>query len=138
MANPFGRNIPDAALSAAPFALPAAASSSTQSAAIDLGPGQKPENVQLELAIPALSATIAPNATTVTLTIESSTTSNFAAISRTLASVILTGASGAGVPASSLAAPLPPDSERFVRGKVSFGSGATTGAALSATCGLRT
>ena len=61
MANEFARNIQDASLNPATFALPAAASTSTTSAVIDFGTDVfKTGMAELDLAIPALSTTIAP------------------------------------------------------------------------------
>lgn len=132
--NVFARKLQDALVDPAAFALPASASSSTQSAAIDLGADEvKPDTVELELSVPALSSTIVPDTRTVTLIVESSTTSNFAAIARTLASKTLTGAGGAGIAASKLRARLPSDCERYVRFKVTFGASTTDGSAKSAT-----
>jgi hypothetical protein len=135
MSHEFARNIQDASLNPAAFTLPAAASTSTTSAVIDLGTdAYKPENIELDLAIPALSTTIVPDASTVTAIIETSTTSNFAAVDATIFSKILTGAGGAGVGAqTALRARLPSNSARYVRAKITFGSSTTTAAAVSAT-----
>lgn len=138
MAYEFSRNIQDASLNPAAFALPAAASSSTTSAAIDLGPDTfKPEKLELELSVPALSTTIAPDTRTVTLIFETSTTSNFSAIARTILSTITTGAGGAGIGATKTRCRVPSDCERYVRAKVTFGASTTDGSALSATATLR-
>lgn len=51
-------------------ALPTADGTVT-SADIDLGTGIKPENVELEITIPALTATELPNADTLTITLQS-------------------------------------------------------------------
>jgi hypothetical protein len=135
MSNEFARKIQDASLNPVAFALPAAASSSTQSAVIDLGADTyKPENIELDLAIPALSTTIAPDTRTVTAIIETSTTSNFAAIDATIFSRILTGAGGAGIGAQdALRCRLPSNCARYVRAKVTFGASTTDGSAVSAT-----
>lgn len=135
MANEFARNIQDASLNPAAFALPAAASSSTTSAVIDLGTDTyKPANVELDLAIPALNTTIAPDTRTVTAIIETSTTSNFAAVDATIFSRILTGAGGAGIGAQTgLRCRLPSNSARYVRAKITFGASTTDGSAVSAT-----
>src|SRR5882724_8847596 len=100
MPAPFARNIQDASLNPAAFALPSAASTSTTSAVIDLGTDAvKGERIELNLTVPALSTVIVPDTRTVTYIIETSTTSNFAAIAATLLSVVATGAGGAGVAA---------------------------------------
>ena len=129
------RSIQDVSLNPAAFALPAAASSSTTSAVIDLGTDVfKPENMELDLAIPALSTTIAPDTRTVTAIIETSTTSNFAAVDATIFSRILTGAGGAGIAAqTTLKCRLPVNCARYVRAKVTFGASTTDGSAVSAT-----
>lgn len=138
MPNEFARNIQDASLNPATFTLPASASSSTQSAAIDFGADVlKPGNVELELSIPALNATIAPDTRTVTVIWETSTTSNFAAVARTIYSKVLTGAGGTGIAASLHRCRLPSDCERYVRAKVTFGASTTDGSAVSGTATLR-
>lgn len=134
MANEFARNIQDASLNPATFALPSAASTSTTSAVIDVGTDTyKPENIEFDLAIPALSDTIIPNTKTVTAIIETSTTSVFTAVDATIFSRVLTGA-GSGVAAqTSLRCRLPSNSARYVRAKVTFGANTTDGSAVSAT-----
>lgn len=135
MANEFARNQQDASLNPVTFALPAAASTSTTSAVIDFGLDTvKPSNLELDLAIPALSTTIAPDTRTVTAIIETSTTSNFAAVDATIFSRILTGAGGAGIAAQTgLRCRLPSNCARYVRAKITFGASTTDGSAVSAT-----
>jgi hypothetical protein len=134
----FSRNIQDAAVNPAAFALPAAAGASTNSAEIDFGPDAlKPENVELELSVPALTTVIVPDTKTVTYIVETSTTSNFAAIDQTLLSEVQTGAAAAGVGAFLKRVRLPSDCARYVRFKVTFGAGTTTGAAVNATGTVR-
>lgn len=135
MANEFARNIQDASLNPAAFALPAAASSTTTSAVIDFGlDTTKPANLELDLAIPALNATIAPDTRTVTAIIETSTTSNFAAVDSTIFSKILTGSGGTGIPAQTgLRCRVPSNCPRYVRAKITFGASTTDGSAVSAT-----
>lgn len=139
MANEFARNIQDASLNPAAFALPAAASTSTQSAVIDLGTDAvKPANIELDLAIPALSTTIAPDTRTVTAIIETSTTSVFTAVDTTIFSKILTGAGGAGIGAQTgLRCRIPSNSARYVRAKITFGASTTDASAVSATLTAR-
>ncbi len=133
----FTRNTKDFAVSPAAFALPASASSSTNSTNIDLetaaGNNVRPENIELELSVPALSATIVPDTRTVTYIIESSTTSNFAAVSQTLYSETFTASGGTGIAATVKSVRLPANCARYVRFKVTFGASTTTGAALNAT-----
>lgn len=132
------RNIQDKAVNPVAFALPAAASTSTNSTAIDFGTDvTKPEELELELSVPALSTTIVPDTRTVTYIIETSTTSNFAAIDQTLMSEVQTGASSAGVGAFLKRVRLPSNCARYVRFKITFGASTTTGAAVSATGTVR-
>lgn len=141
MSNEFARNVQDKAVNPAAFALPSSASSSTNSTAIDLGTAAgnnfRPEAVELELSVPALSTTIVPDTRTVTYIVESSTTSNFAAIDQTLMSETATGAGGAGVGAFLKRVRLPSNCARYVRFKVTFGASTTTGAAVNATGTVR-
>lgn len=141
MAFEFSRNVQDKAVNPAAFALPSSASSSTTSAGIDLGTAAgnnfRPEGIELELSVPALNATIVPDTRTVTYIIESSTTSNFAAIDQTLLSEVQTGASSAGVGAFLKRVRLPSNCARYVRFKVTFGASTTTGAAVNATGTVR-
>jgi hypothetical protein len=128
------RNLQDAKVNPAAFLLPAAASTSTQSTGIDLGAeAYKPEAIELELAVPALSTTIAPDTRTATYIIETSTTSNFAAIDQTLYSEVFTGAGAAGIGAKTKRVRLPSNCARYVRAKVTFGASMTDGSAVSAT-----
>lgn len=139
MANEFARNIQDVSLNPAAFALPNAASSSTTSSAVDIGADVwDTERIELDLAIPALSTTIAPDTRTVTAIIETSTTSNFSAIDATIFTRILTGAGGTGIPAQNgLRCRLPSNCARYVRAKVTFGASTTDGSAVSATLSVR-
>jgi hypothetical protein len=131
----FARNIQDASLNPATFALPASASTSTTSAVIDLGTDvYKTERLELDLLIPALSTTIAPDTRTVTAIIETSTTSVFTAVDATIFSKILTGAGGAGIGIqNSLRCRVPSNCAQYVRAKVTFGASTTDGSAVSAT-----
>lgn len=139
MANELARNIQDASLNPAAFALPAAASSATHSAILDIGGDTYDiERLELDIALPALTTTIVPDGDTVTVSIETSTSSSFASVDCTIFSRILTGAGGAGIPAQAgLRARLPSNSARYVRATVTFGASTTTGAAVSATFTLR-
>lgn len=134
MANEFARNLQDASISPAAFALPAAASSSTTSAVVDLGVlTVTPEEIEVELSVPALSTTIAPDTRTITYIIETSTTSNFAAISQTLLTPAVAGAGGVGVAAFLSRVRLPSNCARYLRFKVTFGASTTDGSAVNAT-----
>jgi hypothetical protein len=129
------RSIQDVSLNPAAFALPASASTSTTSAVIDFGADSfRPESIELDLAIPALSTTIAPDTRTVTAIIETSTTSVFTAVDTTIFSKILTGAGAAGIAAqTALKCRLPSNCARYVRAKITFGASTTDGSAVSAT-----
>lgn len=135
----FARNLQDLAVNPVAFALPAAASTSTNSTAIDLGvaSGDAPENIELELSVPALSTTIAPDTRTVTYIIETSTTSNFAAIDQTLMQEVGTGAGAAGIGAFLKRVRIPSNCARYIRFKITFGASTTTGAAVNATGTVR-
>lgn len=137
MANEFARNIVDANFSTT-FALPASASSSTnQTSGFDLGADTyKPENVEMELSVPALSTTIAPDTRTVTYIIESSAASNFGTISQTIYTGTFTGAGGAGIGAQVIRVRIPSNCARYIRSKVTFGASTTDGSAVSATSRL--
>lgn len=133
----FSRNVTDKAVNPVAFALPAAASTSTVSTGVDLGTAAgnnfRDGNVEFELSVPALSTTIVPDTRTVTYVVESSSTSNFAAIDQTLMAEVQTGAGAAGVGAFLKRVRLPSNCARYVRFKVTFGASTTTGAAVSAT-----
>jgi len=138
MANELSRNIQDVLVNPVAFALPSAASTSTNSTSIDFGTDvHKTETLELELSVPALSTTIVPDTRTVTYLIESSTTSNFSAVDQTLFTETKTGAGGAGVAALLRRVRLPSDCARYVRFKVTFGASTTTGAAVNATGTVR-
>lgn len=132
----FMRNIQDRDLLAS-FALPAAASSNTTSAGVDTGPrsyaGVLPDGIEAVVRTPALSVTIVPNASTVTLTVEQSDDPAFGSGVDVLATKVLTGAAGAGVAADEVRFVVSPHAKRYLRGKVAFGASTTTGAALNGT-----
>jgi len=137
MANEFSRNVVDSNLDDQ-FALPASASSSTNSAVIDLGAdAYKGENYEVSLSVGALSSTIVPDTRTVTYIIESSTTSAFSTVDRTVFTESYTASGGTGVSAKDIRVRLPSDCARYIRGKVTFGASTTTGAAVAATIALR-
>ena len=138
MANEYALNLQDASLNPVALALPNAASTTVSGAAIDMGADTfKPANVELDLAIPALSTTIAPDTRTFTLSFQTSTTSDFSTVARTIGSKILTGAGGAGIAATSLRVRLPSNCERYVRCQVVSGASTTDASALNATVTVR-
>lgn len=141
MANEFARNRQDANINPATFALPTtiASAGSKTSAAVDLGADTvKSECFEVELSVPALTDTMAPAASTagVTYSIESSTTSTFAAVARTIVSKNLVG-TGSGVAATVLRTRVPSDCERYIRARVLLGTTATDASTLAATLTLR-
>lgn len=141
MANELARNIQDASLNPATFALPTTllAAGSKQSAAIDLGADTfKPENIELEILIPTLSATIAPAASTggVTYAIESGTTSTFTTATRIIGSITIAG-SASGVAQTALRVRVPSDCERYVRARVTLATTCTDASAVSGTFTIR-
>lgn len=127
------RNIKDAAY-VKTWALPASASTSTNSAILDIGAAAfKSEEIEAEISIPALNATIAPDTRTVTLIIDSSTSSSIASVTQNLVTKVFTGAGGAGIGAQSLRVRLPSNCSRYLRATVTFGASTTDGSAVSAT-----
>lgn len=139
MPNQVQRNVQDALFAVADFALPAAASTSTTSAVIDLGADAwKTPQIDFLLTIPVLSTTIAPDTRTVTAIVETSTTSIFTAVDATIFSRILTGAGGVGIGAqTALTCRAPANCARYVRAKVTFGASTTDGSAVSASFSAR-
>lgn len=137
MANEFARNIQDASLNPVALALPSAASTTVTGAAVNLGTDTvKPETFAIRVDVPALSDTILPSTRTMTIIVETSTTSNFAAVDREIHRKVLTGA-GAGWVATVHNLRVPPDCERYVRLKITSGASTTDASAVSATLTLR-
>ncbi len=96
-------------------ALPAAAATN-YSDAIDLGdqaPGLKLKSWQIEVAIPALPSLV--DAKTYTGTLQDSADNSTFADLAPLAPIVLTGAGGAGVAATTKLFPLPKDIRRYLR-----------------------
>jgi len=140
MANEFARNLQDANLNPATFTLPAAASTSTYSATIDLGADTvKPDNVEFELSVPALTTTMNTGTATagVTYIIETSTTSVFTAVASVIRSKNFAGDTTTALAAKLIRARLPSDCERYVRGKVTFGTTTADASTLAATLTVR-
>lgn len=136
MPNENSRNIQDVLVNPVPFAM-GAASASTNSTAIDLGADvYKPENIEFELSIPALATGIIPDASVVSLILETSTVSNFASIEQTLTENV-TGAGGVGIPATTARFRIASDCPRYVRFKTTRGAGGTTAAGVNATGTVR-
>jgi len=136
MPNENSRNIQDVLVNPVPFAM-GAASASTNSTAIDLGADvHKPESIEFELSIPALATGIIPDASVVSLILETSSASNFATIDQTLTKNV-TGAGGVGIPATTVRFRIPSDCPRYVRFKTTRGAGGTTAAGVNATGTVR-
>jgi len=136
MANEFARNIQDASINPVAFAM-GAASASTTSTAIDLGLDTfKNEAMEFELSTPALATGIIPDASVLSLILETSTTSNFAAIVGTYTETI-TGAGGAGVAAKVARFRVPSNCPQYVRFRTTRGAGGTTAAGVNATGSVR-
>lgn len=137
MPNIYGHQAIDATLSPAAFVLPAAASTSVTSAAIDFGTDvYKIGRMELNLTLPTLSTTIAPDTRTVTVIVETSTTSVFTAVLMSQ-SYILTGAGGAGITGADYLFRVPSNAPRYARFKITFGASTTDGSAVSATGTVR-
>lgn len=133
----YSRNIQDASLNPAAFALNNGAGS-TNSASVDLGTDvNKPEAVEVELSVPALNTTMVPDTRTVVYLIESSTTLNFSAVDQTILTATATGAGGAGVGALLKRVRLPSNCARYLRGKVTMGGTTGDASSINATLSLR-
>lgn len=131
------RYLQDALVNPDAFALPSAAGS-TQSSGIDLGAEAfKPEEIELDLTVPALNTTMVPDTRTVTYIIETSTTSNFAAIDQTLLTATATGAGGAGVGAFNKRVRLPSNCARYARAKITTGASTGDCSSIEATLSAR-
>jgi hypothetical protein len=139
MSNKFSPNVTDKAVNPVPFAM-GAASASTTSTAIDLetvGTGSfRDGNIEFELSIPALATGVIPDASVVSLILETSTASNFATITGTYTETV-TGAGGVGIAATAARFRIPSDCPRYVRFKTTRGAGGTTAAAVNATGNVR-
>lgn len=141
MAAEFARNIQDASLNPATFALPTtiALSKATLSAAVDIGADVFKSGLhEVALSVPALSDTIAPAASTagVTYEIVASASSTLSPITRTIGSKNYVG-TGSGVAATVLRARVPSDCERYVGARVYLGTTCTDASALAGTLTLR-
>jgi hypothetical protein len=114
-------------------ALPAAASTTVDGAALDLGHGSFGDfvaQVEFKLSAPAVNATMAPDTRTFTYSIIHSDNADLSSPTVLYASVIVqTGAGGVGAAAASHTCRLPVDVKRYVGARVV--SGASTGDASS-------
>lgn len=123
-------------------ALPASASATVNSTALDLGdvvsgiPYATTETVNLQVLAPALSTTILPDTRIMTYTIaDSANNSSFTAIG-TLAAQVQTGAASAGAAAATYTFKLPPNTRRYVRLQITSGPSTTDASATTATLQL--
>ena len=114
-------------------ALPAAASTTVDGAALDLGHGSFGDfvaNAEFKLSAPALNATMAPDTRTFTYSIIHSDNADLSSPSVLYASVLVqTGAGGAGAAGASFTCRLPVDVKRYVGARIV--SGVSTGDASS-------
>jgi hypothetical protein len=136
MPNENSRNVQDVLVSPVAFAM-GAASASTNSTSIDLGADvHKSETIEFELSIPALATGIIPDASVVSLILETSATSIFTAVIGTYTETV-TGAGGVGVGATIARFRVPSTCPRYVRFKTTRGAGGTTAAGVNATGTVR-
>ncbi len=141
MANEFARNIQDASLNPATFALPTTLllAGAKSSAAVDLGADvYKPEDFEVELSIPTLNSTMMPAGATagVIYRIESSAAANFSPVARVIVSKTIAG-SASGVAATVLRGRVPSDCERYIRATVELPTTATDASAVAGTFTIR-
>jgi len=118
--------------------LPAAASTTKNGTAIDLGDaltanGARLALCELLLSAPALTTTILPDTKTMTYSIEACAASDFGSGVVTLAGscIVQTGAGTAGAAAATFRAKLPTDCPRYIRAKAVSGANTTDASALS-------
>lgn len=140
MANEFALNLQDASLNPATWALPTQVGEANgkKSAAVDLGADTfKNARYELEIAVPALSDTIAPAAATAGVAYEIWTTTS-STLDLTVAGAELIAkrtyvGTGSGIVATVLRARAPSNSSRYACGKVWLGTTCTDASALAAT-----
>jgi hypothetical protein len=118
-------------------ALPAAASSTVDGAAIDLGHGAKGDflaNAEFKLEAPAVTTTMAPDTRTLTYSIIHSDNADLSAPTVLMPSVIVqTGAGGAGAAAADYTFRPPVDVKRYIGVRIVSGASITDSSARSAT-----
>jgi microcystin-dependent protein len=130
-------NLPDANMQLT-LAGPAAASSTVvSSAGFDTGETTalafQSGDFEWQLTAPALSATILPNGDTMTTNIVAADNAAMSTNLTVLASIVQTGAGGAGAASASIRYRLPSVCQRFIGIQTVSGSGTTTAAGVSAT-----
>jgi len=118
-------------------ALPAAASTTVDGAAIDLGHGSFGDfvaSMELKLSAPAVTTTMAPDTRTFTYSIIESDSSNLGTPSIIHSAVIVqTGAGGAGAAAADVTVRLPVNVKRYVGVRIVSGASTADASAVSAT-----
>jgi hypothetical protein len=123
-------------------ALPAAASATVNSSAIDLGhaTGEKLHaDCEFEVVAPALTTTMAPDTRTMTYKIQHDTDPAFGtAVDIAPTFIVQTGAGGAGAAAETKRWRAPSDVKRYVRLVITSGASITDSSAVSATFKLLT
>ena len=129
-------SVQDASLKVS-IALPAAASTTVNTAAIDLGAltskGMRSEHCELFAAIPLIVLAKLPNTSVETYTIQASDSATFASGVKTLAQTTQTGATGsASQPAQDLRCRLPSDCPRYARLQVVSDAAGANASSLSA------
>lgn len=121
-------------------ALPAAASSTVDGAAIDLEHGSQGDflaNAELKVTAPAVTTTMVPDTRTMTYSVIHSDNANLSSPSVLYSSVIVqTGAGSAGAAETSVTVPLPVDVKRYVGVRIASGASTTDSSAVSATAEL--
>lgn len=134
-----GRNVKDAALKNT-RALPAAASSTVDGGAIDLGHTSKGDflaGAEMKVSAPAVNTTMAPDTRTFTYSVLHSDNADLSAPSVLYSSVIVqTGAGGAGAAAASVTLALPVDVKRYVGVRVVSGASTADASSVAATTEL--
>lgn len=129
MANEFARRIEDYSFTVT-RALPTADATVTSSD-LDFGTNTVfPENVELEVSIPALSATILPSADTLTITVQGGSS---ATPSTSLNIVKVITGTGSTIAAQTWRVKLPSDTPRYVNVKFALAGGTGDGSGVSAT-----
>ena len=120
-------------------ALPAAASTTVNGTAIDLGGALTARGARLEkcealLSVPAVTTTMVPDTKTITYSIESAVDSVFTSpITLAGSCIVQTGAGGAGAAAATFRLKLPSNCARYVRAKAVSGANVTDSSTLKMT-----
>jgi hypothetical protein len=121
-------------------ALPAAASSTVDVAAIDLGHGSRGDhlaNAELKVSAPAVTTTMAPDTRTFSYSVIHSDNADLSSPTVLYTNIIVqTGASSAGAAAADATVRLPVDVKRYVGVRVVSGASTATAAAVSVTAEL--